>query len=213
MKHYTKSEIEDLERFTKVNFTNSLSGYRSANLIGTKNSDGISNLAIFNSVGHLGSSPAMLQFLLRPHTVDRHTYENILETKYFTINSVSASMISQAHATSAKFDREVSEFEATGLTEDYKAKFWAPFVKESPLQIGCKYLNTYEIAENGCLLVLGEVVHVFVDEKLQTEDGFLNLDKAETVCINGLDQYLLPKPLERYEYARIVQNGKSISKE
>lgn len=201
-KHLTKADIENLERFPKVNLINSITGYKSANLIGTKSVEGISNLAVFNSVCHLGSSPAMLHFTLRPHTVARHTYENILATKYFTVNQINASIIEEAHYTSASFEENISEFETTGLTEEYKSSFLAPYVAESAIQIGCEYVNTYEIKENGCLLIIGAVKHLYFEENLQGKDGFLNLEKGETVCINGLDAYALPNPLARYEYAR-----------
>jgi len=201
-KHLTSNDINILERFPKVNLMNSITGYKSANLIGTKNKEGISNLAVFNSVCHLGSSPAMLHFTLRPHTVARHTYENILATKYFTINQINTSIIDKAHYTAASFEEGISEFKASGLTEDYKADFFAPYVKESAIQIGCEYINTYKIKENGCLLVIGAVKHLYFEEEIQATDGFLNLDKGETVCINGLDEYALPKPLARFEYAK-----------
>lgn len=201
-KHLTHQQIDQLDRFPKVNLMNSVTGYKSANLIGTKNSNGLSNLAVFNSVCHLGSSPSLIHFTLRPHTVARHTYENILETKYFTINQINKSIIEQAHHTAASFPSDVSEFDATGLKEDYKDGFFAPYVTQSALQLGCEYVNTYEIKENGCLLVIGAIKHLYFETEMQDKDGFLNLDKAETVCINGLDEYALPKPLARFEYAK-----------
>lgn len=201
-KHLTHQQINQLDRFPKVNLINSVTGYKSANLIGTKNSKGVSNLAVFNSVCHLGSSPMLIHFTLRPHTVARHTYENILETKYFTINQINKNIIEQAHYTSASFPAEISEFDATGLTEEYKDDFMAPFVAQSSVQLGCEYVNTYEIKENGCLLVIGAIKHLYFETHMQDKDGFLNLDKAETVCINGLDEYALPKPVVRLAYAR-----------
>ncbi len=208
-KHLTHEEINNLDRFPKVNLMNSVTGYKSANLIGTKNSEGATNLAIFNSVCHLGSSPSLIHFTLRPHTVARHTYENILSTKYFTVNQVHSGIIKQAHYTAASFEEGASEFAAAGLTEEYKTNFYAPFVRESAIQLGCEYVNTYEIKENGCLLVIGAIKHLYFDEHIQDSDGFLNLEKAATVCINGLDGYALPKPLDRFEYARPNEAVKS----
>jgi len=201
-KHLTDTDINNLERFPKVNLMNSATGYKSANLIGTKNPKGVTNLAVFNSVCHLGSSPALIHFTLRPHTVARHTYENILETKYFTINQINTSIVGQAHYTAASFNANVSEFEATGLVEEYKNDFYAPYVQQSAIQIGCEYVNTYEIKENGCLLVIGAIKHLYFEDHIQAKDGFLNLEDGQTVCINGLDQYAVPKPLARFEYAR-----------
>ena len=62
MKHFTRSAIEELERFYRANLVNSVSGYKPANLIGTVSDSGVTNVAIFSSVVHLGADPALLAF-------------------------------------------------------------------------------------------------------------------------------------------------------
>ena len=42
----------------------------------------------------------------------------------------------------------------------------------------------------------------FIDEKSIHEDGWIQLDKAGTVTINGLDGYAKTSLLNRFEYAR-----------
>ena len=64
--HLTKEDIFKIDRIKRLNLINSVSGIKSANLIGTQSSDGYSNLAVFSSVVHLGSNPAYLGFVLRP---------------------------------------------------------------------------------------------------------------------------------------------------
>ena len=61
----------------RLNLINSCTGYKSANLIATKSKDGISNVALFSSVTHIGSNPPMISFITRPLTVKRDTYTNI----------------------------------------------------------------------------------------------------------------------------------------
>ena len=99
MQHFSKENIDALAIRYKNNLINSISGYKSANLIGTKNKTGNTNLAIFNSVVHLGSNPALLGFILRPTTVPRHSYQNMKETGVFTINHISKDQIEDAHHT------------------------------------------------------------------------------------------------------------------
>ena len=90
--HYTKKAIEQMDRIQKIKFINSVSGIKPANLIGSISDTGQSNLAIFSSVFHLGSDPALLGFITRPTgEVARHTHENILENKQYTINHVDRS--------------------------------------------------------------------------------------------------------------------------
>ena len=202
MQHFSKENIDALAIRYKNNLINSISGYKSANLIGTKNKTGNTNLAIFNSVVHLGSNPALLGFILRPTTVPRHSYQNMKETGVFTINHIRKDQIEDAHHTSAKYPENISEFDQTKLVEEYKQGCFAPFVKGAPVQIACRYVNDYLIKENDTLLVVGAIEHLFVQDEMLLEDGWVQLDKGEVVTVNGIDGYALPQFLERFPYAR-----------
>ncbi|MFL0154183.1 flavin reductase, partial [Tenacibaculum maritimum] len=199
---FTRKDIDALEHLYKINFVNSLSGFKPANLIATKSVKEVTNVAVFSSVVHYGSAPPILGFVLRPTTVRRNTYDNIKETEFYTINHITESMIHEAHHTSAKYPSEISEFDKTALTEVYKNGFHAPFVKESSVQIAMKYVEEYPIKINNTLLILGEIVAVYVDEVLVEKDGFINLSKNETVAINGLDAYVTPANSKRLPYQR-----------
>ena len=83
MKKFTKEAIQELPKIPRLNLINSCTGYKSANLIATKTAEGVSNVAIFSSITHLGSDPALLGFILRPTTVPRNTYKNIKEVLIF----------------------------------------------------------------------------------------------------------------------------------
>lgn len=202
MQHFSKEAIDALAIRYKNNLINSISGYKSANLIGTKSKAGNTNLAVFNSIVHLGSNPAFLGFILRPTTVPRHSYQNMQETGVFTINHISKDQIEDAHHTSAKYPENISEFDQTKLEEEYKLDCFAPFVKDAPVQIACRYVNDYLIKENDTLLVVGAVEHLFVQDEMILEDGYVQLDKGEVVTVNGIDGYALPQLLERFPYAR-----------
>ena len=77
MHYFSKAEIAELNNRYRNNLINCISGYKSANLIGTISKTGITNLAVFNSIVHLGSNPALLGFILRPTTVPRHSFSNM----------------------------------------------------------------------------------------------------------------------------------------
>ena len=193
MRHLTKNDFNKMEKIFRVNLINSSTGYKSANLIGTKSKSGIENLAVFSSITHLGSNPAVLGFMLRPTTIPRDTYKNIKETGFFTVNHITESIIEDAHHTSAKYHEEISEFDKTKLIPEYKDEWIAPYVKGSPVQIGCKYLNDYFIKENRTILVVASMESLYFNDELITEDGWLRLDKENVVTINGCDGYALPK--------------------
>lgn len=212
MKHYTNSDINNLDKLFRLNLINSCTGYKSANLLATKTKNGQTNVAVFNSVHHIGSNPAMLGFILRPTTVPRNTFENIKETGVFTVNHIHKDMIEQAHQTAAKYENNISEFNQTGLEEEYLDNFFAPYVKQSSVKMGCRYLNEYHITENDTILVIAAIEHLYFEEGIQTPDGWLRLDDADTVAINGLDGYALPVLLDRFHYARPGQEIKSFFK-
>ncbi len=202
MKYFSDTAIDSLEKLYRINLINSCTGYKSANLIATKSEDAIENVAIFSSVIHLGSNPPLLGFILRPTTIPRNTYDNLKKTGFFTVNHVHTNSIAAAHHTSAKYDGIISEFDKTQLISEYKKDFFAPFVSGCPVQIACEYVNDYFIEENECLLVVGKIKHLFCNETMLQEDGFIQLEKGNVVAINGLDGYALPNLLQREAYAR-----------
>jgi flavin reductase (DIM6/NTAB) family NADH-FMN oxidoreductase RutF len=202
MKYFNETDIINLDHLYKINLVNSCSGYKSANLIGSKSKDGIENVAVFSSVTHIGSSPAMFGFFLRPTTVFRNTYENIKETGCYTINHIHKGITEQAHHTSAKYDAEVSEFDVTHLNSEYKNDFFAPFVESVPVQLAMEYVEEYQIKANNTILVIGKIAGLYINEELIEEDGFVDLEKAKVAAINGLDGYAIPKSNSRYGYQR-----------
>ncbi|WP_299011013.1 flavin reductase [uncultured Tenacibaculum sp.] len=200
--HITRQQIDEFPHLYKINLMNSISGYKPANLIATKSTDNITNVAVFSSVVHYGSSPAILGFVLRPTTVVRNTYNNIKETGYYTINAINEAIIEEAHHTSAKYPSEISEFDKTALSEEFKNDFYAPFVAESPLQIGMKFLEEHHIKANGTILVLGEVTDLYFKDSMLSEDGLLNLSTEKIAAINGLDTYMVAENYTRLSYQR-----------
>ena len=116
---FTSADFAALPSRFRARLVNSLSGFKSANLIGTTSPNGILNLAMVSSVVHLGASPALVGMVMRPRVngmAPRDTLVNIENTGVYTINHVSAAMLPAAHDASANFSSETCEFEATGLT-------------------------------------------------------------------------------------------------
>jgi flavin reductase (DIM6/NTAB) family NADH-FMN oxidoreductase RutF len=213
MKNISKETISQMDKIEKLNLINSCTGFKSANLIATKSIEGNTNVAIFSSVTHLGSSPSLIGFIVRPTTVPRDTYKNIMETGYFTVNHITIDMIADAHHTSANYESGISEFDKTNLEEEYKEGFNIPFVKGSPVQLYCKYVNEYIIKENDTIHIIASIENVFFDEALEHKDGWLQLDKGNIVALNGVDGYFLPKLIDRFQYAQQNVPTKSFKKD
>jgi len=204
--YLSKTDIKNTPKIKRLNIINAVSGIKSGNLIGTKSRDKQSNLAIFSSIVHLGSNPGFLGFVLRPNKeVRRHSYENILETGYYTVNHIHTNFIEQAHYTSAKFDASISEFDECGLTEEYLFDFKAPFVKESTLKIGLKYIESIPIKSTSTILVVGEIEHLIFPDSSMNEEGYIDLASIGGIGISGLNCYYELKKIKEFPYARVQE--------
>lgn len=202
----TKQQLVGLNKIDRLNLINSVTGIKPANLIGTKSSVGQENLAIFSSVVHVGSNPGLIGFITRPtEEVRRDTYENILASGVYTINHVPVDLFENAHYTSAKFSKEVSEFKACHFTPLYVNEFYAPFVKESPIQIGMRLVEQVPIQLNGTILMIGEIESLFVQDHIIEEGFHLNLEKALSSGISGLNSYYSLKKEAQFPYARVEE--------
>ena len=193
----TKQDIKCLERVERLKLINSICGIRSVHLIGTF-SEKNTNLAIFSSVTHLGSDPALLSFISRPsNIVRRDTISNIKNNKYYTINSVGHNMLDSAHQTSCKYDRDKSEFDACGFQEKYINNFRAPFVANSTVQIGMKLLDLINIKHNNTIMVIGEV------EVIRVENEKINKNFENSVGVIGLNSYYGLNSIKTLDYCRL----------
>jgi flavin reductase (DIM6/NTAB) family NADH-FMN oxidoreductase RutF len=199
---FDQQSIDQMEKRFRTAFINSLSGFKSLGLIGTQNNSNQTNLAVFNSLIHIGANPPLVGFISRPGVVERQTLENILETGYFTINHVNEGIFREAHQTSARYPREISEFEATGLTPVYKDAFFAPFVAESIVQIAVEFKEQIPIPINNTVLVIGQIQTVYIPTECMFEDGALDLEKAGSLTSLGLDSYHKTNKLARLTYAK-----------
>jgi flavin reductase (DIM6/NTAB) family NADH-FMN oxidoreductase RutF len=202
MTHFSLSDIQAWERFYRANFINSLSGFKSASLIGTRNKEGNFNLALFSNIVHIGADPALIGFINRPREAAPHTISNIEATGAYTINLFSTPLIRQAHQTSAKYAGGQSEFDAVGLTPELTPFSAAPFVKESPVKYALQLKEIIPITINNTWLVIGAITDVIIMNDIIANDGFLHLEQADVVTSLGIDAYYITKPLQRLPYAK-----------
>jgi flavin reductase (DIM6/NTAB) family NADH-FMN oxidoreductase RutF len=198
----TNTELMQMEQRERAHLINSVGGFKSVCLIGTVDDAGQNNLAIFNSIVHIGANPPLISFIMRPDSVERHTLANILSIGYYTINHLNESIYKQAHQTSARYPKEVSEFDATGLTPEFKNDFKAPFVAESHIQLGIEFKERINLTINNTIMIIGEIKEMYFPTHCLLEDGYLDIEKAGTIACTGLDSYHLTQRLERLPYAK-----------
>lgn len=196
-----KVDFEKLDKRKRAKFINSLSGFKSSNLIGTMGEFN-SNLSIISSAFHLGADPALIGFIVRPDVSPRHTLNNIRQSKICTLNHVNQDILMRAHQTSARYDQKISEFEAVGLTEEFHDDFGAPFVAESNIKLGLELVREEKLEENSTHLMIMKIVSVYLPGNCILEDGHVDIEKAGTITVSGLDTYHDTDQLGRLNYAK-----------
>jgi flavin reductase (DIM6/NTAB) family NADH-FMN oxidoreductase RutF len=201
-KHITSENLMALDKQSRVHFINSLGGFKSVALVGTSTIEGNTNLAIFSSFFHIGANPALIGMIFRPSPPERDTLHNILETGFYTINHINEKIFKQAHQTSARYAADVSEFDVTGLNTEYNSNFIAPFVAESTIKLGVVFKEKIDLTINNTILVIGEITNIYLPEDCMTDDGFIDLEKANTITCSGLDSYHKTIKLNRLSYAK-----------
>ena len=201
-KHITETDLMQMEQRKRAHLINSVGGFKSVCLIGTVDLKGQTNLAIFSSIVHIGSNPPLISFIMRPDSVERHTLSNILDTGSYTINHLNTSIYKQAHQTSARYPKEASEFDATGLSTEYKFNCKAPFVEESNIQLEMEFKQRIDLAINNTIMIIGEIKNIYFPEDCMQEDGFLDIEKAGSITSTGQDSYHTTQLLQRLEYAK-----------
>lgn len=202
MTHFSSTDISQMEQRFRASFINSLGGFKSVVLVGTANESGETNLAIFNSLFHIGANLPLCGLIFRPDSVERHTLSNIESTGCYTINHLNEANYKKAHQTSARYPANISEFDATGLTPDIREGFPAPFVKESQVQFSLVLKEKINLALNGTILIIGQIQEVWIPDNILQADGFLDLEGAGSLTCSGLDSYHSTKRLARLSYAK-----------
>ena len=202
MVNINSDQISKMDKFYRISLMNSISGYKSVNLLGTTNTNGITNLCPVSSVFHMGSNPPLLGMVIRPERGHNDTLQNIRSVGHYTLNNILPEWYTRAHQTSASYPSGVSEFDVCGFKKMYASKFKAPFVAQSTVRIGLELREIIDVEINGTSIIIGEMVLILAEDTLIGEDGFVDHVKAGTLAVTGQDSYYLPQAFGRLSYAK-----------
>lgn len=199
---WINDDFEKMERRYRGNLVNSIGGYKSLHLLGTRSPNGNNNLATFSSYFHIGADPALCGIVIRPNEESENTLGNIVRTRHYTLNHVLPEFFEKAHQCSAKYPAGVSEFEAVGLTPQFLESFHAPFVAESLIKFGCELVEKVDVTLNGTTIIIGRIVYLESPNDCLLEDGSIDLNKAGSVTCSGLDTYHVAQKIGKLPYAK-----------
>lgn len=197
-----------MERLYRGNLINSITGFKSLNLLGSISKEGKTNLAVFTQVLHIGADPALLGILFRPQVPGMHSLQNIRETGALTLSHVLHGEEEKAHWTSARW--EESEFDAVGFEPEFLEDHRAPFVKGARIRMGLSAEQEIPLEINGTTLLIARLQLLEVPDEAMQPDGFADLIRAGSLAGMGLDGYAAGTGLKRYSYARTSGRPESI---
>lgn len=197
---FTQNDLRAMNKLHRVQLASSLPGAKPTCLVGTCSADGLTNLAPFSTITHLGSSPVLIGMVTRPVSVERHTYQNIVDTGVWTLNHVHAEIVQQAHQCSARY--QGSEFDATSLSPHYEEGIDAPFVAESRIRFALTLREVIDISSNDTKLLVGEVTYIELPDEVYQSDGGIDLPSAGSIASTALDTYLETRLVGQYAYAK-----------
>lgn len=176
--------------------------------ISTVNADGQPNLAPFSYFAPVSSNPPHVIFSPGIRGTDgavKDTLVNVRENGEFVVNIVTESLLDAMNLTSTEFPAEVDEFSAAGLTAEPSRVVAPPRVGESPVHFECRVVQIVDVGEpmtpGSGSVVIGEVVHIHVDESVMLGDYKIDLLKlkpvgrlAGSVYCRVTDTLDLPRP-------------------
>ncbi|MDD7267570.1 MAG: flavin reductase family protein [Lachnospiraceae bacterium] len=154
------------------------------------------NIITIAWAGTVCTNPPMVSISVRP---ERHSYALIKRTGDFVINLVGRSLVRQMDFCGVRSGRDMDKFAECRLTEGRWEATAAPFIEESPVNIGARVTQVIEAGSHH--IFLAEVTAVQVDDSLLDERDRLILERAGLVAYNHGRYHALGKELGTFGFS------------
>jgi flavin reductase (DIM6/NTAB) family NADH-FMN oxidoreductase RutF len=120
-------------------------------------------------------------YVLTPLVQQTHTYRNILRTKEFCINFMSARYFDACYQTVWNNDYEIDEIAIGGFTSEPASRIAVPRIREAFLSLECHLKTDIDLSQKGIQsLIIGQVLLAAIEndylnesEKKYGQDGFM----------------------------------------
>ncbi|MBW2092690.1 MAG: flavin reductase family protein, partial [Deltaproteobacteria bacterium] len=142
-------------------------------VIGSYNREGKPNVMTAAWGGICCSKPPCVTISLRKAT---YTHGNICDRKAFTVNVPSDTYAHEADYFGMATGKKVDKFAVTGLTPAKSELVDAPYVKEFPLILECRVINTLEVGLH--TMFVGEILDVKAEPSVLGEHGLPDIEKV-----------------------------------
>ena len=163
--------------------------------ISSQGSDGSVNLAPYSYFNAISEQPPMVMFSSAPGgDTSKDSLRNVLETKEFVVNVVSAALGDAMNVSSGSFPYGTNEFDKAGLEMAACETVSVPRVKAAPAALECCLWQAIELPapENGraSTMVIGTITGIHI---------------ADDVIVDGKVDVAAYQPLARLGYMDYAQ--------
>jgi len=154
--------------------------------VSTTSPAGVDNLAPYSFFNVVAVDPPVVMFAPVGSQNLKDTPRNVRETEQFVVNTVTRDVVEQMNATSATLPVGESEFDEFDIERADSVAVEPPRVAAANVAMECERREWIEVG--GSVLILGEVVHVHVEESVLM-DGKIDIDNLDTVGRLAGSQY------------------------
>ena len=163
--------------------------------ISSQGSDGSVNLAPYSYFNAISEQPPMVMFSSAPGgDTSKDSLRNVLETKEFVVNVVSAALGDAMNVSSGSFPYGTNEFDEAGLEMATCETVSVPRVKAAPAALECCLWQAIELPapQNGraSTMVIGTITGIHI---------------ADDVIVDGKVDVAAYQPLARLGYMDYAQ--------
>jgi flavin reductase (DIM6/NTAB) family NADH-FMN oxidoreductase RutF len=171
-------------------------------VVSTRDAEGRPNLAPFSFFNGVGGTPMTLMFCPANNAdgSEKDSLRNADATGEFVVNVAPDHLIERIAAAAEALPHGESEFDFAGLEAVASAVVGPPRLAASPVSYECRTRQILRLAEGepgGANLVLGDVVHVFVDDAVIDER--LRIDPAALDLVGRLGGFGYARTRDRFD--------------
>jgi flavin reductase (DIM6/NTAB) family NADH-FMN oxidoreductase RutF len=171
-------------------------------VVSSQNERGERNLAPFSFFNGVGGHPMTLMFCPANNAdgSEKDSLRNASETGEFVVNVAPDAMIERIAAAAEALPHGESEFDFAGLDPVPSKIVSPPRVGGSPISYECRTRQILRLAEGepgGANMVIGDVVHVYVDDGVIDER--MRIDPAAIDLVGRLGGFGYARTRDRFE--------------
>lgn len=171
------SDLGGRERYQLIT---SLIAPRPIGWISTRSAGGHRNLAPFSYFAPVSPTPPLVSVAIGSRRgAPKDTLSNIRATGAFCVNVVTVDQLVEMNASSGEHPPEVDEFEIAGLEAADATTVNAPYVRDCPAVLECRFYRELPIDEAGVSIVIGEINAILIDPNLAVAPGTHLVDPTD----------------------------------